>query len=54
VPLAHGQALFNAASGPKEIRIFPGLGHNDLVARAGAAYGHAIALWVKGLAVSAP
>jgi pimeloyl-ACP methyl ester carboxylesterase len=54
VPLAHGQALFNAASGPKEIRIFPGLGHNDLVARAGAGYADAIALWVTGLGVSAP
>lgn len=47
VPLAHGRALFEAAPEPKEIRVFPGVGH-DLVPLAGEAYGEAIAAWAKG------
>jgi fermentation-respiration switch protein FrsA (DUF1100 family) len=49
VPLAHGQALFKAASEPKRIRVFAGLGHNDLVARAGSEYAHEIADWATSL-----
>ena len=45
VPLAHGRALFDAAPEPKDIRVFAGLGHNDLVAGAGPEYGATIAAW---------
>ena len=30
VPTAMGQALYAAAHGPKELRLFPGIGHVDL------------------------
>jgi uncharacterized protein len=50
VPLAHGQALFEAATEPKRIRVFPGLGHNDLVARAGHEYADEIVNWATSLA----
>jgi uncharacterized protein len=49
VPLAHGQALFAAASEPKRVRVFAGLGHNDLVARAGREYADEIANWATSL-----
>jgi len=49
VPLAHGRALFEAASEPKRIRVFAGLGHNDLVARAGNEYADEIAHWATSL-----
>jgi hypothetical protein len=47
VPLSHGQALFDAAPEPKQIRTFPGLGHNDLVPLAGEAYAEVIAAWAR-------
>ena len=31
VPCSHDQALLGAAPGPKEMQVFPGLGHNDLI-----------------------
>jgi uncharacterized protein len=46
VPVSHGRSLFEAAPGPKELRIFPGLGH-ELVASAGSAYGATIGCWAK-------
>jgi fermentation-respiration switch protein FrsA (DUF1100 family) len=49
VPVSHGQALFDAAPGPKGIHLFPGLGHNDLVSLAGADYAEVIASWAKEL-----
>lgn len=49
VPLAHGQALFEAASEPKRIRVFAGSGHNDLVVRAGRQYADEIANWATSL-----
>jgi uncharacterized protein len=49
VPLSHGEALFEAAPEPKRMRVFPGLGHNDLVSGAGAELAHVIASWVRGL-----
>ncbi|MBA3421566.1 MAG: alpha/beta hydrolase [Thermoleophilaceae bacterium] len=49
VPCSHGRALLDAAPDPKQIRIFPGLGHNDLVPLAGAAWSEAIASWWDGL-----
>lgn len=30
IPLPHGRALFELASEPKEMRVLPGYGHNDL------------------------
>ncbi|MGH8573618.1 MAG: hypothetical protein ACREX8_13750 [Gammaproteobacteria bacterium] len=37
VPLAHGEALFDAAAGAQHMHVYPGLGHNDLVPHAGRA-----------------
>jgi uncharacterized protein len=49
VPLAQGRALFEAAPEPKHMHVFPGLGHNDLVPLAGAAFARVITSWVRGL-----
>lgn len=49
VPLVHGQALLDAAPIPKRIRVFAGLGHNDLVAQAGMEYANEIARWAQDL-----
>ena len=49
VPLSHGRALFDAAPMPRDIRVFPRLGHNDLVARGGAEFAEVIASWASGL-----
>jgi pimeloyl-ACP methyl ester carboxylesterase len=49
VPLSQGRALFEAAPGPKRMHVFAGLGHNDLVPRAGAEFARVIAFWVSGL-----
>jgi uncharacterized protein len=49
VPLAHGQALLDAAPMPKRLRVFAGLGHNDLVERAGIEYAQEIADWAASL-----
>ena len=48
VPVAHGQKLFDGAPEPKQIRLFPNCGHNDLVARARDVYAAAIAEWASG------
>jgi uncharacterized protein len=49
VPASQGRALFEAAPGPKRMQVFPGVGHNDLIALAGAAYAQEIASWAKQL-----
>ena len=49
VPRDQGQALFEAASEPKRIRVFKGLGHNDLTARSGRKYADEIADWAASL-----
>lgn len=49
VPLSHGRSLFEAAPGPKRMRVFPGVGHNDLASLAGASLAKEIATWVRGL-----
>jgi fermentation-respiration switch protein FrsA (DUF1100 family) len=54
VPLSHGQALFEAAPEPKRMHTFPGLGHNDLVVRAGPAYAEVIGSWLKSLPTLEP
>jgi uncharacterized protein len=45
VPVMHGEALFEAAPGPKRMHVFPGAGHNDLLAEAGDEWVRAIAAW---------
>jgi fermentation-respiration switch protein FrsA (DUF1100 family) len=49
VPLAQGRALFEAARVPKRMHVFPGLGHNDLVPRAGRSYSETILSWAATL-----
>jgi fermentation-respiration switch protein FrsA (DUF1100 family) len=49
VPLSHGEALYEAAPGPKQMHVFQGAGHNDLVVLAGSAYGEVIGSWARGL-----
>ena len=49
VPLAHGRALFEAAKVSKEMRSFPGQGHNDIVVLAGEDYADACVSWVERL-----
>ena len=47
VPLAHAQALFEAAREPRRLRVVPGAGHNDLVPAMGASYGTEVASWPR-------
>lgn len=47
MPLSQGRELFEAAPGPKLMRVFPGLGHNDLVPLAGEELAGAIASWAS-------
>jgi fermentation-respiration switch protein FrsA (DUF1100 family) len=49
VPLSQGRALFDAATEPKRMHVFPGLGHNDLVPLAGVELARVIASWAGGL-----
>jgi fermentation-respiration switch protein FrsA (DUF1100 family) len=49
VPLAQARALFEAAPGPKRMRTFPGVGHNDVIALAGRDLVQEIAAWVRSL-----
>jgi fermentation-respiration switch protein FrsA (DUF1100 family) len=49
VPLSHGRALFESASEPKRMHVFPGLGHNDLVPLAGTEFARVTASWVSEL-----
>jgi pimeloyl-ACP methyl ester carboxylesterase len=48
-PLSHGQALYDAAPGAKQMHVFPGVGHNDLIPLAGTAYADVIRLWAADL-----
>jgi fermentation-respiration switch protein FrsA (DUF1100 family) len=52
VPLAHGRRLYDAAPEPKQIHVFSGSGHNDLVTTAGAQYGEIIANWAGRIGVT--
>jgi uncharacterized protein len=49
VPLSQGEALFEAAPGPKRMHVFPGRGHNDLIPLAGDEFARMIASWARGL-----
>jgi len=42
-PLQHGEALFEAAGGPKRMLVFPTAAHNDLITVAGERWADAIA-----------
>ena len=42
VPVSQGRALFEAAPEPKQLQVFAGLGHNDLVPLAGPRYARAV------------
>jgi len=54
VPLMHGEALVEAAPAPKRMHVFPDVGHNDLLTRAGRAWAQAIAAWARELPQSGP
>jgi pimeloyl-ACP methyl ester carboxylesterase len=47
VPLMHGEALFEAAPEPKRMHVLAGVGHNDVLARAGREWADAIADFVQ-------
>jgi uncharacterized protein len=49
VPLMHGEALFDAAPGAKQIEVFADADHNDLIALAGSRWIHAIRSWATDL-----
>ena len=48
VPVEHGRALFDAAPEPKKLVVLPGVGHNDIVSRAGPRIAEEIASWAAG------
>ena len=47
VPVEHAKALFEAAPDPKRLRLLPGVGHNDIVALAGAQLAGEVASWAQ-------
>ena len=49
IPLAEGQALFEAAPGPKAIWVVAGADHNDVSWVAGEAYGQRLRAWLDGV-----
>lgn len=49
VPLDQGRALYEAAPGPKTMRILRGAAHNDVLDRAGTDLAAEIAEWADGL-----
>ena len=48
VPLMYGEALFEVATCPKEMIVFPGVAHNDVIALAGPRWAAAIASFAAG------
>jgi uncharacterized protein len=49
VPVEHARALYDAAPGPKRLRVVRATGHNDIVTRAGARLAAEIAAWADEL-----
>ena len=45
VPPMDGEALYEAAPGPKRLEVFDGVGHNDVLARAGTRWIETIVEW---------
>ena len=50
VPAEHGRALYDAAPEPKQLRVLPDVGHNDLIAGAGEEWAAAVAALARGAA----
>lgn len=48
VPVEHGRALFDAAPEPRKLVVLPGVGHHDIVSRAGPRIADEIASWAAG------
>lgn len=53
VPASHAKALYDAAPARKQIHVFPGIGHNDLVPVAAAQWVEAIARFAEDLTSTA-
>jgi uncharacterized protein len=49
VPLMHGEALLEAAPDCKRMHVFSDVGHNDVLAGAGAEWARAISSWAREL-----
>jgi fermentation-respiration switch protein FrsA (DUF1100 family) len=49
VPPQHGRALYDAAPDPRQLRVVPGVGHNDILSRAGPMLASEIAAWAHDL-----
>jgi pimeloyl-ACP methyl ester carboxylesterase len=49
VPFEQGKDLFDAAPGPKRMRVVPGASHNDVLDQAGEALAREIAGWAEQL-----
>jgi uncharacterized protein len=47
IPLAQGQAVFEAARGAKRMEILPGVGHNDILTKLGPVQARLIAEWAR-------
>jgi uncharacterized protein len=47
VPASQGRALFEAAPGPKRIRLFAGLGHSEMFTLAGGELAQEVASWAR-------
>lgn len=49
IPLAEGQALYEAANPPKDLFLVTGAGHNNVSLVAGTAYGKRLRAWLDGV-----
>ncbi len=54
VPPSNARRLFEAATGPKRLRVLPDVGHNDIVPLAGAALAKEIASWWRAVLNTMP
>jgi len=48
IPASQGQSLFDVATGPKELKIVRGAGHNDLSIVGGQQYIDSLAEFIRG------
>jgi uncharacterized protein len=49
IPLSHGQAIFAAARGPKQMEVLVGAGHNDTLALAGPRQARLFSSWTRSV-----
>ncbi|GAB2667096.1 alpha/beta hydrolase [Nocardia goodfellowii] len=49
LPLQHAERLYEAASEPKQLEVFAGAGHNDLIFSAGARWIDLVSTWAKSV-----